>query len=135
MTTIPNAATSQRILILGTAGDAAVQAIEFMEDLGLEPAIIDSPSVETLDPLRDAAFALVLPADEADAGGMMMAVGFMLAALGRARICLLAPADQVLPPALDGATRIAPDDGGLWRLLLARELKRAGLDVDLNRAL
>jgi hypothetical protein len=27
------------------------------------------------------------------------------------------------------------DDAGLWRVLLAREMKRAGLNVDLNRAL
>jgi hypothetical protein len=27
------------------------------------------------------------------------------------------------------------DDDGLWRLLLARELKKAGLEVDLNKAL
>jgi hypothetical protein len=27
------------------------------------------------------------------------------------------------------------DDGGLWRLLLAREMKQAGLSVDMNRAL
>ena len=27
------------------------------------------------------------------------------------------------------------DEGGAWRLQLARELKAAGLDVDMNRAL
>jgi len=27
------------------------------------------------------------------------------------------------------------DDAGLWRLLLAREMRQAGLDVDMNRAL
>jgi hypothetical protein len=59
----------------------------------------------------------------------------MLAVLGRSRICLLAPADQALPAALEGALRVAPDPEGLWRLLLAREMKRSGLDVDLNRAL
>jgi hypothetical protein len=36
---------------------------------------------------------------------------------------------------LDGVLRVSPDDTGVWRLLLAREMKRAGLDVDLNKAL
>jgi hypothetical protein len=36
---------------------------------------------------------------------------------------------------LKGATRITVDEAGVWRLLLAREMKRAGLDVDLNRAI
>jgi hypothetical protein len=30
---------------------------------------------------------------------------------------------------------VVMDDAGLWRLLLARAMKQAGLDVDLNRAL
>ena len=137
-TTIPaalEAGTTQRILILGNAGDAAVQAIESLEDLGLEPAIIDTPSVDQLDALRDAAFAVVLPSGETESGATMLAIGFMLAVLGRSRICLLTEAGQTAPAALEGALRVTPDDSGIWRLLLARELKRAGLDVDLNRAL
>jgi hypothetical protein len=137
-TTLPaalEAGTSQRILILGDAGDAAVQAIEFLEDLGLEPAIIDAPSVDQLESLRDAAFALVLPSEQVESGAMMLAIGFMLAALGRSRICLLAGAGQTVPAPLEGSLRVTPDDSGIWRLLLGRELKRAGLDVDLNRAL
>jgi hypothetical protein len=27
------------------------------------------------------------------------------------------------------------DESGLWRLLLAREMRQAGLDVDMNRAM
>ena len=137
-TTIPAAlegGTSQRILILGNAGDAAVQAIEFLEDLGLEPAILDTPSVDQLDALRDAAFALVLPSEDTESGATMLAIGFLLAVLGRSRICLLSEPGQTVPAALEGALTITPDDSGIWRLLLGRELKRAGLDVDLNRAL
>jgi len=129
------AANSRRVLVLGVSGDTAVQTIEFLEDLGLEPAILDTPSVDKLDTLRDTTFAIVLPSDDANDPSMLVAIGFMLAAVGRSRICLLAPESQSLSPALQGALRIAPDDAGLWRLLLAREMKRAGLEVDLNRAL
>ncbi|MBC7602669.1 MAG: hypothetical protein H7255_08430, partial [Ramlibacter sp.] len=55
--------------------------------------------------------------------------------LGRSRICLLASVDQKLHASLDGATRVTPDAAGVWHLVLAREMKRAGLEVDLNRVL
>ena len=58
----------------------------------------------------------------------------MLAALGRGRIACLLSENDTLPDVLKGATSITVDDSGLWQLLLAREMKRAGLDVDLNRA-
>lgn len=116
-------------------GDASADAVEFLGNLGMEPAVLDVPSVEKLDALRGAAYAVVLPAADGDASALMLAVGFLLAALGRSRICLLAPADQALPPALQGATRIAPDPAGGWHLVLAREMKRAGMEVDLNRLL
>ena len=127
-------AGSTRVLILGSGGDAA-QAVDFMGQLGLESAVVDTPSVERLDALRDAAFALILPGEDAQAPGLMLAIGFMLAVLGRSRICLLSDPGATQPAALEGTTQITPDDGGVWHLLLAREMKRAGLDVDLNRAL
>ena len=126
--------SGNRVIVMGD-GDASADAVEFLGNLGMEPAVLDVPSVEKLDALRDAAYAVVLPAADCDASALMLAVGFMLAALGRSRICLLAPADQALPPALEGATRIAPDPAGGWHLVLAREMKRAGMEVDLNRLL
>ena len=123
---------NQRVLVLGQDGESAVQ---FLADLGLEPAVMDAPTVGGLDAMRDVGFAIVLPSADADSPSQMLAIGFMLAVVGRSRICLLAPPSHKLPSALDGAITVAPDDNGLWRLLLAREMKRAGLDVDLNRAM
>jgi len=48
--------------------------------------------------------------------------------------CLLAAGDAV-PAVLKGATAVNVDETGLWKLLLAREMKRSGLSVDLNRVL
>jgi hypothetical protein len=70
--------------------------------------------------------------DESESPVLMLAVGFMLALLGRSRIALVGGKP---PAALEGAVRVPVDEEGLWRLLLARELKRAGLDVDLNKAI
>jgi hypothetical protein len=138
----PNAESSpaseggnRRVLILGDGGDTTVQVLEFLEQMGMESAILDTPSVERLDALRDAGFALLMPSQENEGAATMLAIGFMLAVLGRQRICLLASPGQATSSVLDGVLRVSPDDTGVWRLLLAREMKRAGLDVDLNKAL
>ncbi|HEY0825988.1 MAG TPA: hypothetical protein VGD76_19530, partial [Ramlibacter sp.] len=60
--------------------------------------------------------------------------GFLLGVLGAQRMCLLLPA-QASAPGLDSLDRVPLDAAGVWRLLLARELKQGGLDIDLNKAL
>jgi hypothetical protein len=129
------AAISGRVVVLGMGGNAAGQACEFVEQLGLDAAVLDTVSVEQLESLRDTAFLLLLPGGDAEAAPAMLAIGFMLAVLGRSRIACLQSGQAAVPALLQGATNITIDESGLWRLLLAREMKRAGLDVDLNRAL
>ncbi|MBW8723255.1 MAG: hypothetical protein JF626_15795 [Polaromonas sp.] len=130
----PQAVSGSRVAILGLGGDAVGDACEFVEQLGLEAAILDAVSIDQLEGLRNVAFLLLLPGGKTDAPAAMLAIGFMLAALGRNRIACLMSEDDTLPGVLKGATSITIDDSGLWRLLLAREMKRAGLEVDLNRA-
>lgn len=127
-------APGAHVAILGLGGGAVGDACEFVEQLGLEAAILDAVSIDQLEGLRNVGFLLLLPGNKADSPAAMLAIGFMLAALGRSRIACLLSEEDSLPDVLKGATSIAVDEGGLWRLLLAREMKRAGLDVDLNRA-
>lgn len=123
-------AAKSPVLLLGS-GDAGAHAAELLNHLGMDAAIIDAPSVDRLDAARNCGYAIVVPGNDADSS-TMLAVGFMLALLGRPRIALLG--GQV-PAALAGCVHVPFDDAGLWRLLLAREMKKAGLDVDLNRAI
>jgi hypothetical protein len=64
----------------------------------------------------------------------LLELGFLLALHPAARLCMLLPANTegAVPP---GVTSLPLDDGGLWRLLLARQMRQAGLEVDLNRAI
>lgn len=132
----PSSATAPgaRVAILGLGGDAVGDACEFVERLGLEAAVLDAVSIDQLEGLRNLGFVLLLPGNKPDSPAAMLAIGFMLAALGRSRIACLLSGDDTLPDVLKGATSMTVDEGGLWQLLLAREMKRAGLDVDLNRA-
>jgi hypothetical protein len=106
-------APDARVAILGLGGDAVGEACEFIEQLGLEASILDAVSIDQLEGLRNVGFLLLLPGNKPDSPAAMLAIGFMLAALGRSRIaCLLSEEDR-LPDVLKGATSIAVDEAGL----------------------
>lgn len=129
--------------IICRSGDAACEtASAFVTRLGLQPVVLQGARapgslIERLDGLRDQDFALVLLAagDSADSPGLLLDVAFLLGALGRGRICFVLEDAAALGPEWDGVARQSMDGAGVWRLLLAREMKQAGLDVDLNRAI
>ena len=111
--------------------DAAGEAVTtLIADLGLEPVISQEPtagtSLEVLEGLRGAEFGLLLQTDR------QLELGFLLAALGRSKLMVLQLGEG---SGLAGLPHQTMDDAGLWRLLLAREMKKAGIAVDLNRAI
>ena len=130
------------VAIVCRLGDAAREAASgFVAQLGLEPVMVPAAGegtfLERLDGLRDLDFALVLLSAEGlgAAPAALLEIGFLIGTLGRGRICFMVEGKQALAPELDGVARHTLDDAGLWRLLLAREMKQAGLAVDMNRAL
>lgn len=126
----PSAGRTPRIAIV-CRDDAAGEAVTtFIADLGLEPVISQEPtagaSLDVLESLRHADFGVLMQLDR------QLELGFLLAALGRSRLVVLQPGEGSV---LAGLPHQAMDDSGLWRLLLAREMKKAGIEVDLNRAI
>ena len=115
------------------AGDESAKALRaFLKQLGLEAVqggAGAAPTPEALEKLRKVEFAILMRHDR------LLETGFLLGVLGAPRVCLLLPAQGGSSPGLDSLDRIALDANGVWRLLLAREMKQAGLDIDLNKAL
>lgn len=149
----PLAASGRRVAIVCRL-DAAVgkAAAAFVERLGLEPSMVQafagsgqSPSIDGLDEVRGADYAIVmLPANDLGAASgsaavrpeVLLEAGFLFGAVGRRRVCFLFDGPPSLGPELQGVVVChVLDEAGVWRLLLAREMKQAGLDVDMNRAL
>jgi predicted nucleotide-binding protein len=95
-----------------------------------------------------AAFAVVLLTGD-DEGGLLgsddrrrrarqnvvFELGFFIASIGRARVAVLHEADVELPSDMSGVLYTSLDANGAWRLELAREMRAAGIEVDMNRAL
>ena len=136
--------TMRRVAIACRFGAAAREAASgLVAQLGFEPVVLGEPEVGhgrligRLDGLPELDFAIIALAADAPVAtpAALLEIGFLLGRLGAGRICFLLEGQPALAPDLDGVARHTLDDAGVWRLLLARAMKQAGLDVDLNRAL
>ncbi|MGX8711404.1 MAG: TIR domain-containing protein [bacterium] len=59
--------------------------------------------------------------------------GYLIGKLGREYVCALVKGKTETPGDIDGVVYIPMDDAGAWKMALAKEMKSAGLSVDLNR--
>lgn len=64
---------------------------------------------------------------------VVLEFGAFIGKLGRRNVCALYEQGVELPSDIDGLAYVPLDAGGAWRLLLAREIRAAGIEIDLNR--
>ncbi len=94
---------------------------------------------------QEASFAVVLLAPDdrvGDEKGMpsefrarqnvILELGYFVGKLGRAHVCALRKGDVSLPGDYLGVLYKPVDEGGAWRYELAKELREAGILLDLN---
>lgn len=65
---------------------------------------------------------------------VILELGFFLAKLGRKHVCALYEQGVEIPSDYQGVLFAQLDDNGRWKVELAREMKYAGLPVDMNKA-
>jgi predicted nucleotide-binding protein len=121
--------------------DARAQAAvrEFCTKLGFQVAEITgagdaagrSTLVEQLDQQPNLDFGLIL--SRADAPPKPFELGYCVGRLGGKRVFVLSASDDKLTADEHGLLHIPLDPADGWQLHLARQLKRAGLEIDLNR--
>jgi predicted nucleotide-binding protein len=147
--------TKAVFIVHGRDDTAKIEVARFVEKLGLQAVILHeqgnqgSTIIEKFE--RHAAqvgFAVVLltPDDVAAPKtepsklqararqNVILELGYFCGALSRERVCVLYWPDVELPSDIHGLTYVAHDPRGGWHLPLAKEIKLAGLDVDLNKA-
>jgi Predicted nucleotide-binding protein containing TIR-like domain len=66
---------------------------------------------------------------------VLLELGYFLGTLGRTHVCALREEGVEVPSDLSGVLYVPFDAAGAWKLRLATEIKAAGIDVDLNRAM
>jgi len=145
----------KRVFIVHGHDDAAKEVMaRFVERLGLEPVILhEQPNsgntiIEKLLAHVDVDFTVVLLTPD-DVGSLVsdptslksrarqnvvFEFGLFVGSLGRKKVCALHKGDVELPSDYHGVLYVPMDDAGGWKLLLAREMRHAGLDIDMNKA-
>lgn len=126
----------------------------FLRDIEVDSVVLeDQPNqgrtiIEKFEAHVDVAFAVVIltpddvgaARDETDKArprarqNVTLELGFFIGLLGRGRVAPIKVGDVEVPSDVDGIVYIDFDQGGAWKLRLGKELKAAGIAVDLNRA-
>jgi predicted nucleotide-binding protein len=137
-------------IIHGRDDSAKSQVARFVEKLGLKAVILhEQPNqgrtiIEKLDRHSDVAFAIALLTPD-DVGGpahsqlkprarqnVIYEIGRFESKLGRDGVIILHTPGVEIPSDLSGVIYHEMDKAGGWQLSVAKELKAAGLHVDLN---
>lgn len=146
--------TSRVFLVHGRDQGALQETARFLEHLGLQPIVLqEQPNegrtiIQKFLDYSDVGFAVVLLTPD-DRGGSadeppdnynlrarqnaILELGYFLRALGPKHVCALYFEGVELPSDIQGVLYVVFDKAGGWKFLLAREMKAAGLSVDLNR--
>ncbi len=132
---------------------ALQQMARLIEKLGLRPIVLFEEAsrgrtiIEKLEEHSGASAAVVLltPDDIGAPAGdpqrtmprarqnVILELGYFLGSLGRQRVVVMYTDGVELPSDYAGVEYIKFDSAGAWRLRVARELRAAELDVDLNK--
>ena len=125
----------------------------FLESLDLEAIILQERAnegrtiIEKFEDYSDVGFAVVLCtpddigslADEATAldelrprprQNVILELGYFWGRLGRNKVCALMDGDMEMPSDYGGVLYVPLDSAGGWKLILAREMKVAGMAID-----
>jgi len=143
-------------LVHGHDNSAMHEIARFLERARLEVVVLrEQPNagatvIEKLCACSDVGFAVVLMTAD-DLGGstgmplreqrlrarqnVLFELGYFLGRLGRTKVTVLHRPGVEIPSDYSGVLFIPLDEAGAWQLHLARELKTAGLPLDLNTLL
>lgn len=139
-------------IVHGRDNAAREEVARFVEKFGLKAVILNEQAnlgktlIEKIEEYTDVGFAVVLytPCDQ---GGLnkeklnlqprarqnvVFEHGYLLARLGRKRVCALRKKDVEVPSDMNGIVYVEYQDNGDWKLKLAQEMKKADLAVDMN---
>ena len=137
----------------GHDGEAKQAVTGFIEKLGLEAIILDEQAssgntiIEKIEANSNVGFAIVLytPCDLGAAKGekdhlkplarqnVIFEHGYLIGKIGRKNVCALVKGDIETPNDISGVVYIKMDQGDGWKLDVAKEMKKSGYEVDLNK--
>ncbi|CAH0281016.1 hypothetical protein SRABI27_03774 [Pedobacter sp. Bi27] len=143
-------------LVHGHDQELKEKTARFLSKLGLDPIILHEQSnrgqtiIEKFEKHSDVSYAVVLLSPD-DVGrsvkddaekqhfrarqNVIFELGYFIGKLGRNKVCAVIKGGVETPSDYDGILYLQYDDADGWKMFLAKELKNAGLPVDLNKAI
>lgn len=152
-TAIAKLSGRQVFIVHGHDNAAKSEVARTLERLQITPIILHEQAskgmtiIEKIEEYTDVDFAVVLytPCDRGRAKeepqsqdkprarqNVVFEHGYLIRKLGRDHVCALVKGDTETPGDMSGIAYIKMDEGEGWKVLLAKEMKSAGLEVDLN---
>lgn len=147
-----NADFSKIFVVHGRDELAKTEVARFVEKMGFEPIIlheqvsIGMTIIEKIEHYSNVNFGIVVytPCDIGSLKGdekqrsrarqnVVFEHGYLMGKLKRENICALVKGDVETPNDISGVVYISMDENKAWMLLVAKELKRAGYSVDMNK--
>ena len=146
------AAEHVRVFVVHGHDTAKREAVaRYVEKLGFEAIVLaEQPNagrtiIEKFEDYSNVAFAIILmtPDDRGSAKGakagprarqnVILELGFFIGALGRNRVAALVVGPLEKPSDVDGVLYTPWDERDAWKMAIAREMRAAGLPVDMNK--
>ena len=138
------AASSNKVLFVthGPKDPSSDAVLQFIQQLSMPVVEADHTNglIETLESQRDMGFVIVMNAADTVENGKaslsdssVFKLGYCAGKLGLRRMCMMNGPSHPNVGDSQGIAHVAVDVNGGWQLQLARQMKRAGCDIDLNR--
>ncbi|WP_139835557.1 TIR domain-containing protein [Thalassospira sp. MCCC 1A01428] len=144
---------SKVFVVHGHDVSAKSEVARFIERIGFEAIILHEQAnegktiIEKIERYSDVGFGIVLytPCDlgasSKDKGNMNFRArqnvvfehGFLIGKIGRSNVCALVKGDIEKPNDISGVVYVDFGEGEAWKYQLAKEMKKSGYDVDLNK--
>lgn len=138
-------------IVHGRDNEAKQEVARFIEKLGLDAIILheqvsrSQTIIEKIEEYSNVGFAVILytPCDEGRLKGtgnlanrarqnVVFEHGFLMGKIGRNNVCALVKGNVEYPNDISGVVYEDMDNNGAWKLKVAKELKAAGYQIDMN---
>jgi predicted nucleotide-binding protein len=129
---------SKIFIVPGHDYETFSKTINFIENLGFEAIILhDSIDKKTIinkiEQHTDVNFALILHSPNSEDQNIYLNHGFLIGKMGRNKVCVLVNENLENQNDISGIVYVAIDETDLWCYSVARELKKAGYNLDMKK--